>query len=414
MIPKVLVDMNFTKLIGEASATTSTGQALLQHYQSYLMTAEESCGLINQFVKEALQCRYDNGVNEALERVSDYISQNKTLWAIASACESINASASQYNMLNRQAARQAEKLLEMSEEDAVKWIRGGALKNVMYCEAFRNIAKATFKDRPIIEQTADYTRVTPCSIVENVGDGHMFVVAGKLFKLGDDQNIQEGDWSDVSNTFKTVASLLESNLVEVTEDSVVVNFNNTKYTIKEQDKVVREGKEGEKEMSAQMLREHNRMVLMTVNPRMKNQVASVLEAIALLAENYDKVATMDKAAIYTTNRDKFLVIEAGTNLYATLLGSNHSGLWTVNEDAMKTLDYIKKQTNVQLSEEYKSVVEAAIEATSQEEKEKMQQQLQESEVGSIKERIEALTKRFANDPTKLAVLSKLASEVAEL
>ena len=43
-----------------------------------------------------------------------------------------------------------------------------------------------------------------------------------------------------------------------------------------------------------------------------------------------------------------------------------------------------------------------------------EEEMKEQQKLSYKERIEALTEKFKNDPVKLAVLSKLAQEVAEV
>lgn len=414
MTNKILAEMEFASIISRATAQTQTGAEMLNKYKAHVMANESSCALVNNFVREASICRYDNGVNEALTTVADYINMNKTSWALASACESIKNNKSSYNFINQNAARQVEKLLEMQEEDIVKYIKAGALKNVMYCESFRNIAKQVYKENPMVEATADYTKVTPISITENVGDGVCFEVAGNLYKIDEDKNILEANWNEVSNTFRIISSLLESNMTSVDEHTIVINTSNATYSISEADKVVREGKEGKKEMTSEQLREHNRLVLMTTNPRYRNNMAEVLEAIALTCEHYDSIVNMDNVAIYTTKNDKFVVIESGVNLYATLLASNRHSKWTVNENAIESLSFIKSKTNVSLSENYASLVESAVAVADEEEKTRIQEELKSQEQQSYKERIEALTEKFKNDPVKLAVLSKLAQELNEI
>lgn len=414
MVSKILVEMDFASIISEAQAQTQTGAEVINKYKAYVMSNESSCAIVNNFIKEASMCRYDNGVNEALSIIADYIAQNKTSWALASACESINANNQSYNYLNRNAAKQVSTLLEMDEENVVKYIKAGALKNVMFCEAFRNIAKQVFKDTPLVESTADYTKMTPVSMVENVGDGICFEVNGNLYKMDDDKNIQEALWNEVSNTFKTVSQLLESQMTTVDQHVIKVTLPFATYEISEADKVVREGKEGKKEMTTSQLREHNRLVLMTINPRHKNETAHVLEAIALLSENYDSVANMDNVSIYTTKNDKFVVIESNDSLYATLLASNHASKWTINENAIDAISFIKSKTNVSLSENYQSVIEASMEKADADEKARIEEELKVQEQQSYKERIEALTEKFKNDPVKLAVLSKLAQELNEI
>ena len=167
-------------------------------------------------------------------------------------------------------------------------------------------------------------------------------------------------------------------------------------------------------MSVDEMRDNNRMVLMATNPRYRNQMAGILEAIALACENYNSIVTMDNVAIYTTKKDKFVVIESGNNLYASLLASNHSQAWTINENAVDALSFIKSKTNTSLSENYTELVEASIASVSEAQQEEMKAELKNQTNQSYKERIEALTEKFKNDPIKLAVLSKLAQELNEI
>lgn len=431
---KILADLEFDKVISESMAQTSTGSNLLNKYKTWLMANESTCSLVNNFVKEASQCRYDNGVNAVLETVSDYITSNKTSWALASAVEKINENTSRYNMLNRNAASQVEKLLEMDEENVVKYIKAGALKNVMYCESFRNIAKQVYASTPLVEATAEYTCVHPVSLVENVGDGHCFVVANKVFKVSNDKSVQETTWSEVSNTFRTVNNLLESSLVEIDENNIYVTVGNNAYLIFEGGKCVKCQKKAlaqlrgagckdpevlkackAKTLTCEQLREDNNMVVATTNPRFQYMIAGQLEAVALLAENYDNVVTLDNVGIYETSRDKFLVIENGTtDIYATLLESKHMpSAWEINEDVVKALSFIQSKTNVELGEKYKSLVESYMEKASEEDKAKIAEELKDRNVADLKDRIAGLTEKFKNDPVKLAVLSKLAQELQE-
>ena len=413
MNTKVLAEMDFASFVSRAEAQTQTGAELLNKYKAYVMSNESTYALVNNFIKEAQLHRYDNGVNDVFESVVDYICQNKTSWALASACESINNNGSSYNYLNRNAAKQVEKLLEMNEEDVVKYIKAGALKNVMYCESFRNIAKQVFKEQPLVEATAEYIKTTPVSMVENCGDGVCFEINGQVYKMGDDKTIQEASWSEVSNTFKTISQLLESGITKVDNHTITVEAGNAIYTISEANKVVRTGKEGETEMTVEQLRSNNRLVLMSANPRFYNSLAGVLEAIALTCENYEHILNMDNAAIYTTKNDKFLVIEAGNNIYSTLLASNRNPKWTINENVIDALSFIKTKTNATISENYRELVESSLEKASEEEKSHLEEEIKENQKASYKERIELLTEKFKNDPVKLAVLSKIAQELNE-
>ena len=88
---KILANLDFQSIIGESMAQTQTGAEILSKYKSYLLVNEASVALVNSFVKEAAKHTYDNGVNEALTNVADFINENKASWALATACESINA-----------------------------------------------------------------------------------------------------------------------------------------------------------------------------------------------------------------------------------------------------------------------------------------------------------------------------------
>jgi hypothetical protein len=425
-------------------AQTQTGAEIISKYKSFLLVNEASCALINSFVKEAAQHIYDNGINAVLENVTNYISENKASWALASACEAINANTASHNYINRNAAKQVEKLLEMDEANVVKYVKSGALKNVMFCEAFRNIAKQIFKETPMVEATADYVVKHPVAVVENVGDGFCFAIEGKIYKIDDDKNITECAANEVSNTFRTISSILESSCTTIDNHEISIVAGNSVYTISEagkcdkcsckhgeyegkklpvddkdvtpdpdktDDKEKNKKKAVKESMTVAELREHNRLALMTCNPRHRNQFAALLEGIALIAENYDNIANMDNVSIYETKNDRFIVIEGANTLYASLLASRNHPAWTINENAVDVLSFIKTKTNVNISENYADAVKNHLEKASEVEQETIKQELHEQKMQSYKERIEALTEKFKNDPTKLAILSNIAQEL---
>jgi hypothetical protein len=57
------------------------------------------------------------------------------------------------------------------------------------------------------------------------------------------------------------------------------------------------------------------------------------------------------------------------------------------------------------------MVQNHIEAVYEKEQETIKQELHEQQMQSYRERIEALTEKFKNDPTKLAILSSIAQEL---
>ena len=85
-----------------------------------------------------------------------------------------------------------------------------------------------------------------------------------------------------------------------------------------------------------------------------------------------------------------------------------------NEDAIKALSFIKTKTNVELGEEYRSIVESAMELASEEQKAEVARKLEESADMSIRDRIANLTEKFKNDPVKLQLLASLAADYASI
>ena len=414
MTNKLLADLEFNTLISESAAVTATGAELLNKYQAWLMANESTCRVVNGFVQEAQAYRYDNGVNSVLEKVSDYIQSNKTSWALSTVCEQLKANKTSWNYLNESAVKQVESLLENDEETINKYIKAGALKNVMYVTEFRNVAKQVFHDTPMIETEATYTMVRPIAFVENCGDGYMFEAAGRVIKVAADKTITETSIKETSNTFRIISNLLESNACSFDETSemITVKAGDAEYQIQEAGECTKCTKDGKKKkLSTEQLRENNRMVVMTTGLKNKNNLAGLLESIALLVENFDQVAKMDNAGVYYTNSDRFLVITEGTNMFATLLSSNHTSAWTVNTNVVEALEYIKKNTRVSLSERFNEQVKQVIEQISEDDKKRIEEEVKEGKIQGIKNRIATLTEKFKNDPTKLALLSQIAQDL---
>ena len=407
---KILTELNFAEMLAEANAQTQTGSELIDRYRTKMMQVECTCAIVNQFVREASQHRYDNAVNAILEALSDYITSNKTSWALATACENIHRTTNSYNYLNLNACKQVEPLLEMAEDDVVKYIRSGALKSVMYCESFRSIAKQVFANQTLVEANVEYKKETPISLIENVGDGLCFMVEGTIYKMDNNKNIQVCAENEVSNTFRNVMSLLESALVEKEQGRVVVNYNGVAYEITEANKV----KKGEKEFTVESFRDHARLMVTASHPRHARTLAGVLESIALVAENFDQIAVVDNAAVYSTTRDRFVVIEGNGNIYATSIRSTRNPKWTINENAVDALSFIKSKTNTEISENYREAVQTAMENISEEERVKMEKEMNENEVNSLKEKIASLTEKYKNDPVKLALLADLAEKLTDI
>lgn len=402
--------MDFATILFEAQANTQTGEQLLNKYKSFLLANEVSCGLVNGFVQEAKSCLYDGGVKYVLEQVSEVINNNKISWQLASACESINRNNKSYNYLNRNAAQQVEKLLEMDESNVIKYIKAGALKNVMFCESFRQIAKQCYGSNCVVEAYEEYVSEHPVSLIESVGSVNFFEVKGKLFKI-DGGEVSEAAWNEVSHEFQMITNLLESNLAKFENDTLFINFRDTEYQITEANKVVRLTSNDERELTNEQLREMNNLIVSTIAPRNVHHVASVLEAIALVCENFDSLAILDNTRVISTRNDKFIIIESEGNIYAESIQSTKPGKWAINESVLDAVEYIKKQTKVNISEMFTESIEKAYQERCVEEQEEIKENLKNDQIQERREKIAMLTEKFKNDPVRLAVLSQLAEDL---
>lgn len=413
-----LADLDFAALLNEAESQTATGEALLNRYRQVLLNHEATCTLVNSFIKEAQNLRYDQGICDVLENVSNVINANPVSWRLATACESINANNSQYNYLNRNAAKQVATLLEMNEKDVVTYIKNGALKNVMFCESFRNIVKSVFRDNRVVI-SEDYTAVHPVSFTE-INEGYTyFEVLGRIYKINDSA-ILEATASEVSDNFLEISRLLESNVAHFENDNLVVSTPNATYTVSENEdevKCVRKNLKDNEEItfeSVEDLREHNRLVVGATTPNMRNQMASILEGLAKAMENFDSFALLSNASIVESKNDKFLVIEHRDHMFAMALNSNHTNAWKVNDQVVEALNLIQDKTHLNLKKDFAKNIEEQFEKRAAEEQEEIKESIEKDAMQARRNKIEALMEQYKGDETKMAVLSKIAEELAHI
>lgn len=411
---EALASLDFGAVLNSVSYQTDSGKRLLEKYQSYIMTNPVTCTLVNNFINEAKQCLFDTGVYNIYEQVCNYINDCKYSWMLATACERIEENNSSYNFLNKSAASQVRKLLEMKEDEVVPYIKAGALKNVMYCESFRNIAKAVFKDQPVVEKMEKYTKTHPISIVEQTDDEIFFEVASNIYKINEkDHTISEANASEVTNEFLQIARILESNLVKYNNGVISFEDENMKIEISESG-IVKTVGENKKEMSVEQLREHNALYVNSLMPQRRNRYSEVLESLAKIAENFQNICILDSVSVISTPNDLFLTIESGENMYARSLQSNHRSNWAINQNLYETIQYIKKQTWVDLNEEYQNKIEKLLENAEQKDLEKIQESIHQSELQARKQKIEELIQLHKNDPVRMAVLSKAAAKLGQM
>ena len=378
---------------------------------------------------------YDGGIVNVVNTISDVIDENRISWQLATACEAINANRSSYNYLNRNAASTVEKLLEQNEENVVKYIKAGALKSVMFCEAFRNIVNGVFTDCQTIV-TEEYTATHPVSYVEESEGKKYFEVLGNIYAI-DGSEIKEAKASEVSGDFLVISRLLESGnarfdanadengrltvdtplaVYEIYVDEDCKKCTRTSKPKNAVDKDA-DGKDIKTESitfsNEYELREHNRLVVGATGYNQRNRVAELLEGIARAYEHFENFMLLDNTQIIESKNDKFVVIENAENAYAYLLSSNHNSGWKLNTTIVEAINFIKKKTNLNIAKDYKSNVDEQIKKTEAEKAQQIEEDIKKGELAARKQKIEMLTEKFKDDPSALAILSKVAQALNE-
>lgn len=404
----------FSNAVSNAGFNTESGKSLFNKYQSLMMANAIDCTMVNSFVKEAKSLTFDNGVCSVLEAVGMLIESVKYSWLLESACEQIERSNGTYNYINRNAVKLVRPLLEMEEADVVSYIKAGALKDVMYCEGFRRIAKAVYGSTNVCESNRDFTAVHPISFVEKKDDAVHFRADHRDYVIKNGE-ITEASARELSPEYHLINSLLESNGVTVKEGVVTFNMHNFKIEISEEGKC-KKITEGNKvhEYTVDQLREHNCLLVQNYGPQRRMAEEQLLEAIANTCENYDNVMLMDAVTIFSTPSHKFIVIESGNNAHAESIWSSRTPKWSCTSNILETVNFIKKKTNVDLSEQYAEKIQNLIAEAEKKDAETLKESLRQNEIQLRREKIEKLTQQFKNDPVKLAVLSKAAADLSAL
>lgn len=419
---KLLADIDFARILTEAvgDVQTTAGQSLIKKYQQYLLTNECSYRVINGFVNEAKNCLFDNAVAGVMKTVCEFINQNKYSWQLASTCEQLEGSNLRYNYLNKNACKQVSDLLEgKTEEEVVKYIKAGALKNVMFCEAFRNITKSIFTDTPLLEMKTEYSSITPISYCEQKDGKAFFEVLGMIYSVGEN-GINEENANTVSPEFLTISRLLESKDIEYKDETFSIHVGNSTFETKEcgKCKKVRYNENGEKisedEFTPAQLREHNEMYLNALgnSGRLAQGTQFLLEAFAKLVENFDGISILDNVRIIRSDKSNFIVIEHNGDVYTKSL--NPVDKWETRNNVVEALNFIKSKTNIDLREHYQSQIEKVVETKTEEEQKKVLEDIHNEEIKARRERIEKLTEQYKNDPVKLAMLAKIAEDLNKL
>ncbi len=414
---KVLADMNFSGKLFEAKAQTALGNELIKKYRTYVVANPATCATVNGFLREARGLAYDSGIQALVEALAETINSNKFGWALASVCESIsNGGNGHSNYLQMRALEQVRPMLEMKEEEIVSYIKSGALKDVMYVEALRNIAKAIYKEQPIVEYSKEYVTEHPVAFYETKETGYYFHAGGNIFRTNN-EGIFEADRKDVSNDFIVIANMIESGMVKFQDGALVMEYAGRLYKVEEKDEQVHctvKIDETVTEYTLDQLRENNNYFVMAAPTNQKSQRAMMLESFAKIVEHFGNIAILNNVSIISNHNDKFIVIENNGHAYAKLLRTNHSQPWEVKGDIAQVVENVKKFTHVDITEMYEKSIEGAVAEAKEKEGQQVKENLEKEAMETRKQKIAELTEKYKNDPTRLAMLSQVAADLAAL
>lgn len=409
----MLGNLDFGSIINSVKPITESGTELLKNYKGYVYNNPVSYGLVNSFIKEAQNYRFDTGIAEALSTVLEFVTDNKVSWQLATACENLSGNHRSYDYLSNNAIKQVEKILEMKEQDVIQYIKAGALKNVQYVTEFRNICKSVFNESVKTVNAINYNLTTPISYVEVREGKSYFSVGGKVFT---EQNGLVKETYSPSKTFDTINLLLEyatrsnSNLVFCFEPK------NINFTINENKVIVtRDNKiEATLKNTKQLLEWCDTASRGFFNAN-KVQFMNFCRNMITVFENMDHIVELDNVHLLeTVNGTKEAIVEGGKNtLVNVFAGPTGKATQTFNT-ILEGLQFVEKTSGVNLQEAYENSINESIRTKKNEQIKESLTEARNFQINRRRARIEALTEQYKNDPVRLAVLNKMAKDLALL
>lgn len=417
---KLLKDLNFAEKINSTNAVTEAGKEMLNNYRAYVYSKPINHGVVNGFVSEASNYSFDTGVSAILESINNFIKENNISWKLASVCESIQNNSSSYNYINKIGVQKIEKLLEMNENDVISYIRAGALKDVQYIQEVRKVCKEVYKTNITEAKAINYSVVNPISyVLVNENKEQYFSVLGKTYSITDGK-INEAICNDVK--FARINSLLENFKREeenITFEYKGIHGETCKFTLNENGLTLTKGNSiNEQFTEAPKFLEYCNMIsrIMNVNEKMNfirtaNMVGEVFEAM-------DNIVILDCAKLMScSNGTVCAIIEAKDNVNLTVFRSYNAGTSCNNyEYVVEALNNVVKLTGVDLKFMFEERIDEDCNKNSGEMTE-IKEQLEankEAQYSIRKKKIAMLAEQYKNDPVRIALLNKVAKDLAIL
>lgn len=414
MTIKLIKDLNFADKLNSCEAVTESGKECLKNYRGYCYNNAATCGLVNNFIKEAQKYSYDSGVTSILESVVEFVNSNKISWKLASVCEAINNNTSSYNVLNRAGVEKVEKLLEMDETNVISYIKAGALRGVQYIPEFRAVCKEVYGNKVNENKnTLAYSVSTPVSyIIIDENKNQIVNVNGKVFRISENKveetTCEDADFNKI-NAHLANMKLVGESLIYTYRPAYLANEN--KFTVTESNIEFTNGKVNESFTSADRFKEYCDTFTRTmINPNESRQFMMIAGAIAEVFEAMDRIGTIDNAKLFNcANGATVAVIESAGDINVTLYNSygnvNETNNYSVIKEALNSM-----KSNYGLNLENLYVKRIAEDAT------KSNTPIVDDfdNINIRLNKINELTEQFKDDPEKLLILNELTKKLKEM
>lgn len=412
MTIKLIKDLNFAQKINAFEAVTESGKECLKNYRSYCFSNAVTCGLVNNFIKEAQNYSYDSGVMSILESINTFVNENVISWKLASTCESLSSNNSKYSFITRTGVEKVEKLLEMNEADIISYIKAGVLKDVQYIPEFRRICKEVYgKQLNEAKSTVAYNMSIPVSyVIVDENKNQIISVNGQTYKITENK-IEPINCDDVK--FNKINSHLAN--MKVVDESLVYTYrpaymaNENKFTVTENSIEFTNGKLTENFTDVNAFREFADTFAKAMNINEARQFMTVSTAIAEVAESMNSIVTVDCAKLFNcTNGATIAVIESKDDINVTLFNTygkvNESKNFKFMNEAVIDM---KHNFNIDVQPIYADRIINDVDKGVAVKEAKEEKNLR-------KLKIEQLSEQFKNDPVKMAVLTEVAKQLKEI
>ena len=414
MTIKLIKDLNFADKLNSCEAVTESGKECLKNYRGYCYNNAATCGLVNNFIKEAQKYSYDSGVTSILESVVEFVNSNKISWKLASVCEAINNNTSSYNVLNRAGVEKVEKLLEMDETNVISYIKAGALRGVQYIPEFRAVCKEVYGNKVNENKnTLAYSVSTPVSyIIIDENKNQIVNVNGKVFRISENKveetTCEDADFNKI-NAHLANMKLVGESLIYTYRPAYLANEN--KFTVTESNIEFTNGKVNESFTSADRFKEYCDTFTRTmINPNESRLFMMIAGAIAEVFEAMDRIGTIDNAKLFNcANGATVAVIESAGDINVTLYNSYGNVNETNNYSVIKeALNSMKSNYGLNLENLYvKRIAEDATKSNTP--------VVDDFDNINIRlNKINELTEQFKDDPEKLLILNELTKKLKEM